>query len=345
MEDRRPQPHAPDAAAEALRLAYLDLLKLAICDLVAAETSTVTTTQDGPISQRLSEPDIGNRIEGREWPLRGLTMIGYDRLSDLQRCIESIVADDVPGDVIEAGVWRGGASMVARATLDSLGDRDRAVWLADSFQGLPPPDEAFPEDRAMDLHVHEYLAVPRGDVEAGFRRLGLAHDLRFVEGFFSETMPELAGGSWSLIRLDGDMYESTWVTLDALYPGLSQGGYVVFDDYGDVAEGRRAMDEYRAAHGIDTPLERVDHTCVRWRREDAPASAPAAAPLRRRSGPAPRGPTGPPVVRTAAEAALEREVTELRSRVAELESAPPAEAGREASVADRARRLAGRLRR
>lgn len=318
MAAMRPRPHRPGAEREAARRAYLDLLKLALCDLVAGETESVVTTPEGPVSEPLPEESVSDRVEGREWPLRGLTMIGYDRLGDLQACVESVVADGVPGDVIEAGVWRGGSSILARATLDSLGDSDRMVWLADSFQGLPPPDEAFPEDEQMTLHRHEFLAVPRADVEAAFRRLGLDHDLGFIEGFFSETMPALRGRSWSIIRLDGDMYESTWLTLEALYPGLSRGGYLICDDYGEIAEGRRAVDEFRAANGIESTIERVDHTCVRWRREDEPAPISKDGPPRRRAGSAPEGPLSAPLVRTRREVEAAVEMRELRARIADL---------------------------
>jgi O-methyltransferase len=314
MNDR-PTPQPPSADAEASRRAYLDLLKLALCDLVAGETDRVETevyhSDIYPVAHPVAEEDIGERVAGRDWPLHGLTMIGYTRLADLQQCIERVVADGVPGDVIEAGVWRGGASILARATLDSLGEHERTVWVADSFQGLPPPDGAFPEDSEMTLHRHDYLSVPRAYVEAAFRRLGLDHNLRFVEGFFSDTMPTLRGREWSLIRLDGDMYESTWVTLEALYPGLARGGYVVVDDYGGIPEAEHAIEDFRAANGIDAPLEVVDHTCVRWRREDEPdavaATASQTAP-RTRESPAEVSRPERIEVKSAGEARLEREL-------------------------------------
>src|SRR4051794_11050120 len=122
MDEPRPSPQPPSPVAEDTRRAYLDLLKLALCDLVAPETETVEMTESGAVRRVLSGGELERRIAGKEWPLQGLSMCGYPRLADLQRCVETVVADGVEGDLIEAGVWRGGASILARATLDTLGD-------------------------------------------------------------------------------------------------------------------------------------------------------------------------------------------------------------------------------
>jgi O-methyltransferase len=324
MDEPRPSPSPPAADPDEIRRAYLDLLKLTLCDLVAPETETVEMTEAGAVRRVLAGAELERRIAGREWPLQGLSMSGYPRLADLQECIETVIADGIPGDLIEAGVWRGGASILARATLDSLGATNRTVWLADSFEGLPPPDaEGFPEDRGMDLHTIDFLAVSQADVRANFARLGLDHGVRFVEGFFNETLPALRGRRWALIRLDADMYESTWQTLEALYPGLAQGGYVIFDDYGDIEEGRRAMDDFRRRRGIETPLEWVDHTCVRWRREEPPeelADEPAADPERERQSAIELRRPGLPLIKSEREVDLEHQIKLLRGRIAELET-------------------------
>ncbi len=76
--------------------------------------------------------DLQWRMEGRDWPLLGHTMIGIKRLDNLQFCVERVLADDVPGDLIETGVWRGGATIFMRAILKAHGVTDRRVWVADS---------------------------------------------------------------------------------------------------------------------------------------------------------------------------------------------------------------------
>jgi hypothetical protein len=125
-------------------------------------------------------------------------------------------------------------------------------------------------------------------VKDNFARFGLEHGVTFVPGFFEDTMSQLAGRRWALVRLDGDTYEATWLTLQSLYPGLSVGGHVIVDDYGALEECRRAVDEFRDRHGIEEPLERVDWTCVAWRRESDSAVEPVEPPRARQAGRAER---------------------------------------------------------
>jgi O-methyltransferase len=277
---------APRPQAEALRAAYLELLKLSLCDLAGVGTESVQRTfhkEPRIYSQELPADKMHYRVSGRDWPLNALTMAGLMRLDDLQLCVESVVGDDIEGDLIEAGTWRGGASILMRATLDSLGADERTVWLADSFEGFPEADpDAFPEDAdGDDLSGLSFLAAPLEQVRGHFGRFGFERGVRFVPGFFSETMPSLRGGRWSVVRIDGDTYESTWLTLESLYPGLSTGGYLIIDDYQFVAECRRAVDQFRLEREIAEPLEPVDWSCVRWRRESEPGPASTRPPGRR----------------------------------------------------------------
>jgi O-methyltransferase len=311
---REPRAAGPTAEAEDLRRAYLELLKLALCDLTGTSTTSVGKWPDGSLSSReLAGEDRRLRAAGMDWPLHGLSMVGLNRLDDLQSCVEAVVHDDVPGDLIEAGTWRGGASMLMRATLDSLGARDRTVWVADSFQGFPAADVQ------GHLSATDFLAVPEQEVRASFARLGLEAGVRFVPGFFEDTLPELTGRTWSLVRLDGDTYEATWLTLEALYPGLAVGGHVVVDDYDAMPECSRAVDAFREHHGIREPLERVDWTCVRWRRASDDAiqrTRPVPERAHRRTvEPVQRTPPG--AVPTDRERELAAEVTALREQLAE----------------------------
>jgi hypothetical protein len=274
----------PRQGDEALRASYLELLKLSICDLVGASTQTISWTGDRRVFSRelTGDDQMAWRAAGRDWPLNALTMVGLRRLDDLQACVESVVADSVDGDLIEAGAWRGGASILMRATLDTLGAHDRTVWVADSFQGFPAPEAHGDEaDRTLETEMsstHDYLAAPLEAVQGYFDRFGCADGVRFVPGFFEDTMPELRGRRWSVVRLDGDTYKATRLTLDALYPGLSVGGYVVLDDYRFLPACRRAVDDYRREHGITEPIEEIDWNGARWRREsEAPLSTSGAA--------------------------------------------------------------------
>ena len=305
---------APGPAPEQLRRAYLELLKLSLCDLTGSSTASVGAMPDGTVMSRELRGDaLRLRAAGMDWPLQGLTMVGLERLDDLQRCVETVVRDGVPGDVIEAGAWRGGASMLMRATLDSLGD-GRTVWVADSFQG-------FPEDAAADLGGFDFLAVPLEEVHESFARLGLERGVEFVPGFFEETLAALAGRRWALVRLDADTYESTRAALGALYPGLAPGGYLVLDDYGSFEGCREAVEEFRREHGIAEPIETIDFTGARWRREApapaTPRAAPAQAPAR---APRPLARPRETHVPTANELELARERDALRARAEAAEA-------------------------
>jgi O-methyltransferase len=306
---RAPHAAGPTPDAEGLRAAYLELLKLTLCDLAGTRTASVSRLIDGRVASRELSGDARRlRAAGLDWPLHGLTMVGLNRLDDLQACVESVVRDGIEGDLIEAGAWRGGASILMRATLDSLGATDRTVHVADSFQGFPAADDL------GDLNAIDFLAVPVDEVRASFARFGLEGGVRFVAGFFEETLPALAGTRWALVRLDADTYEATRAALDALYPGLAVGGYLIVDDYGVMErdECRRAVDEFRARHGIEDPLEQVDWTCVRWRRtDDAPIAAPEPRPAPARTEALARGDLRVP---TGRELELEDEVAALRAR-------------------------------
>jgi O-methyltransferase len=311
---REPRAAGPGSEPEALRAAYLDLLKLALCDVVGTATTSVEALGDGRlVARELHGAELRQRSAGMDWPLHGLTMVGLERLDDLQACVESIVADGVDGDVIEAGSWRGGASLLMRATLDCLGDA-RTVWVADSFQGFPAGDEA--DSEAARLSDVDFLAVAVDEVRATFARLGLDRGVELVPGFFEETLPGLAARRWALVRLDADTYAPTRLALETLYPGLAAGGYLVVDDYGAFQGCRRAVDEFREVNGITAPIERIDFAGARWRREDDAPERPAAVPA---------APPRPPVARerrdeapvvTARELELEREVAALRERLA-----------------------------
>lgn len=265
----------PGPTAEALRTAYLDLLKLSLCDLAGANTREVRWTGDHRLFSRELTDDlqVGGRTQGKDWPLDGFTMVGLDRLDDLRACIESIVRDGVPGDLIEAGAWRGGASIFARATLNSLGDDQRTVWVADSFQGFPVPEDGGADaDRAIEspLSKIDFLAPSVEEVKGYFARFGCEQGVTFVPGFFEDTLPSLRGERWSLIRLDADTYKATRLSLEALYPGLSTGGYLVVDDYFHpfISEAcREAVDQYRRENRITEPIEQIDWTGARWRKQ------------------------------------------------------------------------------
>jgi O-methyltransferase len=141
------------------------------------------------------------------------------------------------------------------------------VFVADSFQGLPPPDsERWPEDKGDIHHTAPFLAVSEEEVKENFRKYGLLDDrVVFLKGWFNDTLPSAPITKLAIMRLDGDMYGSTMDALVALYPKLSDGGYCVIDDY--ALEGcRKAVEDYRREHAIAEEIVKIDWTGAYWRK-------------------------------------------------------------------------------
>ncbi|MFZ2106735.1 MAG: TylF/MycF family methyltransferase [Roseiarcus sp.] len=215
------------------------------------------------VTQKAFEPTI--RSNGMDWPLFGYTMVGHKRLDNLHFCINDVLRRRVPGDLIETGVWRGGSTIFMRAALKVAGDSDRTVWVADSFEGLPVPKDS--RDGADFSHV-EHLAVSIEQVRANFARFDLLDaQVRFLKGWFCDTLATAPIERLAVLRLDGDLYSSTMDALEALYPKVSPGGYVIVDDYGSWPECKRAVDEYTNKNNIQVDLNVIDGTDVFWRVE------------------------------------------------------------------------------
>ncbi|MGL4490663.1 MAG: TylF/MycF/NovP-related O-methyltransferase [Rhizobiaceae bacterium] len=208
-----------------------------------------------------------DRLEGKIWPSQAQTMIGNYRLANVRLAVETIIRENIPGDLIETGVWRGGTCIYMRGILKAFGEQTRKVLVADSFAGLPKPDAAkYPAD-AGDKHFEfTNLAISRQSVADNFRKYDLLDDqVEFVEGFFEHTLHLLKNEAYSVIRLDGDMYSSTIQALEVLYPKLSVGGFCIIDDYG-LAGCQKAVDDYRTKHGIKDEMIKVDWTGLYWRK-------------------------------------------------------------------------------
>jgi hypothetical protein len=245
---------------------YLDLLKKNL-------TNTLYKT----------EPDADDDNEGRyvhgfiKHYIKGtaVSMLPLARFENLQSCIAQVVDENVPGDLIETGVWRGGAAIFMRAVLRTLGVGDRNVWVADSFEGLPKPDaEKFPIEAqshdgvVMKTH-YNHFAASLEEVQANFKAYGqLDEKVRFLKGWFKDTLPDAPIKSLAIMRLDGDYYESTMDGLVNLYDKLSVGGYAIIDDYGEDSWTycRKAVDEFRSARGITDEMIKVDTKCYFWKR-------------------------------------------------------------------------------
>jgi O-methyltransferase len=207
------------------------------------------------------------RATGRDTPSRADSMIGLRRMDNLQHCIQTVIEDEVPGDLVETGVWRGGATIFMRAVLKAFDDSTRKVWVADSFEGLPAPDTArYPADAAESYSG--LLEAGLDQVRHNFERYGLLDDqVEFLVGWFKDTLPRAPIERLAVLRLDGDIYESTWQAMEALYPKLSPGGFCIVDDYGShPLQCGQAIDDYRRTHGVDDEIIDIDGYGVFWRK-------------------------------------------------------------------------------
>lgn len=220
-----------------LRQAYLDLIKRAVTNYVqlGEEQSFERFRGAGFYDPKVSEWTIP--------PLaRPLTLQNVHQLELIERQLERIEVEGVPGDLIEAGIWRGGAIIFMRALLKAHGICDRQVIAADSFAGIPQ-SEKFKHDEVNKWTDRWEAGLP--EVRAAIARFGLLDDrVELLEGYFADTLPSLAARELAMIRLDSDSFDSTETSLEYLYPLLNRGGVVIVDDW-HLIGCRIAVDNYR----------------------------------------------------------------------------------------------------
>jgi O-methyltransferase len=258
-----PRLAASEQSAAAARALYLRLIKRCLTRDLFPDSRL------DPNLELIHAFDAALRHVGRDWPTEAETMVGLARLDNVQNCIEGVITEGVPGDLVETGVWRGGCSILMRAVLRAYNITDRTVWLADSFQGLPIPDaEQYPQDRGDEhSNLTAYLGVSMDIVKENFRRYELFDcQVRFLPGWFRDTLPSAPIDRIAVLHLDGDMYESTYLALSSLYAKVSVGGFVIIDDYGALPNCRAAVDDFRDRHSIHEIIHEIDWTGVYWRR-------------------------------------------------------------------------------
>lgn len=246
---------------------YLNLLKHVLTDTIYATEPDLENASPSKFMMGFIE----HYVQGR-----AISMLPLARFDNLQSCIDSVITHKIPGDMIETGVWRGGAVIFMRAALKAYGVTDRTVWVADSFEGLPEPDaEKFPlEAKAfhgvVQSKVMNHLAVGIEDVKRNFEIFDLLdNQVQFLKGWFKDTLKTSPIKQLSILRLDGDHYDSTMDALTGLYDRVSPGGFIIVDDYGEESWTycKKAVEDFRNERGINEPLIRVDKSCYYWQRK------------------------------------------------------------------------------
>ncbi|MGG2066661.1 TylF/MycF family methyltransferase [Bacillus sp. S14(2024)] len=259
---------------------YLELLKKAILFEIWQEHEVylpVTTSVPQYVKEYIQynnlkliqevKPNRESRLQGLDWPAIAHSMIGRMRMNQLQLAMETVVKEDIQGDFIETGVWRGGSCIFMRGFLKAYGITDRKVWVADSFEGLPKPDvEKYPRDAGDTLYTFDYLRVSLEQVQENFRKYDLLDiQVRFLQGWFKDTLPTAPIEKLAIARLDGDLYESTMDSLTNLYDKVTEGGFIIIDDYA-LPTCEAAVTDFRKERNITEPLIKIDHYGVYWRK-------------------------------------------------------------------------------
>jgi O-methyltransferase len=202
------------------------------------------------------------------------TMTSVERLYSVYKAVEYLAKANIPGDILECGVWRGGSCMLVALSLLLFGDRERRILLFDTFEGHPRPDL----DKDIDLWGNKAVVdwdnskSDGGSTDWGFAsieevRANLATTgypeakLAFIKGKVEDTLAYNIPDRLALLRLDTDWYESTRVALAHLYPRLVPGGVLIVDDYGHYQGQRQAVDEYFWSTGQHLLLHRIDYSC------------------------------------------------------------------------------------
>jgi hypothetical protein len=267
-----------------MRRRYLDLLKRSLVNLLYPEHELRLSFllkgeySKDPVTRGRALRDIRNS-QAKEYAklihdkhygyptIYAHTLVGLRRLNNLEYCARRIFADKIPGDFFEAGVCQGGAMIFLRALQVAFNQEQRLTWGADSFRGLPAPETE--QDTGLDFTESRFpwLAISEDTVRQHFQNYDLLSDqVKFVPGWFEDSLTGLQTGALSLLRLDADLYKSTREVLHNLYDSVSPGGYIVVDDYGSFKPCRQAIDEFRRERNITDPLRWIDWTGVFWRK-------------------------------------------------------------------------------
>jgi O-methyltransferase len=247
---------------------YLQAMKVSLTGTLLKTPKILPNVGNASLLQEMAY-DEAKRVAGEDWPKFGLTMVGEHRLDNIHDLFKRIIQDDVPGDFVECGVWRGGASMYAKAVVEAYAPRSRRVHLVDSFEGLPKSTTPTPVDNDLWSRM-DYLKVGKDDIADGFKKLGLLNGgVLFHKGYFRYSAARLRDElhvdhkGIALLRMDGDMYESTMDILYNLYDLVPASGCVIVDDW-TIPECRRAIEEFRTRNKVHDEVVSIDDRAVFW---------------------------------------------------------------------------------
>lgn len=254
---------------------YLDLVRDTLTGAIL-RTPSVRPEQGEAAAMRRMPFNEDVRWQGADWCESCFTMAGGARIQNVRNLVSSTITESVPGDFLEAGTWRGGSSIMARAVQHVFGeDAKRRTYVCDSFSGLPRSSQGKDNDLWSQMH---FLEVSQTEVEENLKRfVKLDDNVHFIKGYFSESLPKVRadiqkdGRKLAVLRGDGDMYESYMDILYNLYEFVPIGGYFICDDCPRIEVAQQAIDEFRKLHDIQEPIQKVEGSSMGsfWRKASA----------------------------------------------------------------------------
>lgn len=193
------------------------------------------------------------------------TMISIERAWALAQAVAYVCRSNVAGDIVECGVWKGGACLLASHVLVKEKDNHKKIWLYDTFEGMTSPGEedciASSGQPLRERNPEGWWTADIAEVRRNISSAVLGMErFRFVQGRVETTLKKEYPQQLSILRLDTDWYESTLFELEVLYPRLTPGGILIIDDYGHFTGARKAVDDFFEKQGIVPLLHRSDYT-------------------------------------------------------------------------------------
>jgi hypothetical protein len=214
------------------------------------------------------EPSFNSIME----TCKPFTMTSEERLYSFNKAVEYIVKNNIEGDIVECGVWRGGSSMCAMLSLLQLNAANRNFFLYDTFEGMSEPTSIdhdilgkdaknLLEESQKSTDDMMWCYAPIEEVKANIQSTNYSENLvQFIKGKVEDTIPKTLPDKIAILRLDTDFYESTYHELVHLFPKLVKGGVIIIDDYGHWKGAREAVDQYFKEQNVEILLNRIDYT-------------------------------------------------------------------------------------
>ena len=218
--------------------------------------------------------DINNNFIEEYKMIEAYTATSIERVYALKSAITYIIKNKIKGDFVECGVWKGGSCMLMAKTLVNEGEKERKIWMYDTFDGMTEPTD---DDCEIETNIsgsdllkntpkntdkfNMWAYAPLEMVKKNMKKTMFPEErIHFIEGKVENTLGKVKPQNMSLLRLDTDWYESTKCELEQLYPLLSIGGVLIVDDYGHFSGAKKAVDEYFSKTNVKPLMNRIDYS-------------------------------------------------------------------------------------